>query len=455
VVAYQRRRTGLAVQPKVASAAWWYSPWWIASYVLIALAAVTLGLLLWSLGQPTDLGEGQQAPGLNSDALRQAATYALPTLIVWIVLFFLVDRYRPQRLRVLLVAVGWGGCVAVSLAYYLNSWASTRMAVIDDTSGVQAVRVAVFVAPFVEEFCKGSAVCLVAVLDRNLFTSRVSGAVLGGLAGAGFAFTENIVYYARAIVYGSYTASTGDVQAAVHQLVMLRGIYTCWAHPVFTMMTGLGVAFAVASRSKIVRVVAPITGYLGAALLHMLYNGLSSIMDTTVLTQLYLMAGLPLVVLVAIRVVMSAVKQGRVVAARLTDYATMGWLPDSYALAFSRLRRRAWTVAISPWHGSVVNTWRLQRVVTQLAYVREAISRGTIDQAGLYRERELIDRIHDLAQTRALVDGTGLRPYWPWRRRRSRLISRRNAALPPGLPLQAGALPLEYSTVDPRWGPPA
>ena len=463
VVAYQRGRTGVAAQPKVGSGAWWGSPWWIASYVLIVVAGGALALLLHSLGQSTTgacpgqaVPASQTMPGLNPDALRQAAMYALPTLIVWIVLFILVDRYRPQRLRLLLVVLGWGGCVAVTLAYYVNSWASCQMAVIDDTSGVQAIRVAVFVAPFVEEFCKGSVVFLVAILDRNLFTSRVSGAVLGGLAGAGFAFTENIVYYARAIVYGSYTAGAGDVQEAVHQLVRMRGLYTCFAHPLFTLMTGVGVAFAVSSRSKIVRVVAPITGYLGAALLHMLFNGLTSIMDENSLMRLYLLMALPFVVGVAVRVVMTVVKQGQVVSARLNDYVTMGWLPESYPAAFSRLRRRAWTIVMSLWHGNVADTWRLQRDVTQLAYVREAIDRGVIDQAGLWRERELVDRIRDVAQRRALVDATGLRPYWPWRnRRRSRLFAQRNGPGSAGLPFQSGAIPVEYSAVDPRWGPPA
>lgn len=455
VVAYRRRRSGVAAQPRVKSVRWWVSPWWIVSYILIGGAAALLVHWLHALHQPTDLGQDQQVPGLNSQALAQAATYALPTLLVWIALFALVDRYRPQRLRLVLLAVGWGGCVAVVGAYYINTWAADHMAVINDTSGVQAVRAAVFVAPFVEEFCKACAICLIALVERNVLTSRVSGAVLGGLAGAGFAFTENIVYFARAIVYGSYTANTGDVQEAVHQLVMLRAVYTCFAHPLFTMMTGLGIAVAVASRSKVVRVVAPITGYLAAALLHMTFNGLSSIMDMSVLIFVYVLVVLPMIVMVALRLVLTTIRQGQLVNARLLDYVVMGWLPASYPAAFSRLRRRAWTVAISPWYGNVADTWRLQRAVTQLAYVREAIDRGTIDQAGLWRERELIDRVHDLAQRRALVDGSGLRPYWPWRHwRRVGWFRWQNPARSGGLPFQTGALPLKYSTVDPRWGPP-
>ena len=70
----------------------------------------------------------------------------------------------------------------------------------------------------------------------------------------GFAFTENIVYYARAIVYASQNIGDGDADAAVNQLVQLRGFWTSFGHPLFTIMTGLGVAIALRTRAKVIRV---------------------------------------------------------------------------------------------------------------------------------------------------------------------------------------------------------
>ena len=455
IVAYLRRRSGVGVRPKpFVSAAYWTSKWVIATYVLVVVCAGAAALLFWDLMQSRELEDGYVIPGLNGDALRTSAYYAVFTLAFWIVCFWLVDRYKPQYGKVLLLTVGWGGTAAVCLSYYANSWVGAQMAVVDQMSGVDAVRSAVFVAPFVEEFSKACIIFLIAVLDRNRFSSRVSGAVIGGLAGAGFAFTENIVYYARAIVYGSYTQGTGDVAAAVRELVMMRGVYTCFGHPLFTLMTGVGIAFAVASRSKIVRVVAPVAGYLAAAFLHMVFNGLASVMGEGGLMQVYLWFGLPMVVMVVIRVVMTSVQQGRTVYSRLTDYVTMGWLPETYPTAFSKLRRRAWTLIISMWHGNVWRTWQLQRTVTELAYLRESITRGVVDEAGLWPERELIERIRELAGKNALIDGTGLRTYLPWKRK----IRFRGSTHKPHYSGQMspaqGVVPLKYSAVDPRWGPP-
>jgi RsiW-degrading membrane proteinase PrsW (M82 family) len=372
-----------------------------------------------------------------------------------VVCFVLVDRYKPQRAVVWLLALGWGACAAVAGSYYINTWAGNQMAVINEAPGLSAQRVAVFIAPFVEEAMKACVIFLVVILDRNRFASRVSGAVVGGLAGAGFAFTENIMYYAQVIVYGSYTAGAGDVMKQLDSIVLLRGVVTCFGHPLFTVMTGLGVGFAVAARSKTVRVVAPLAGFLLAAFLHMSFNfWLPQIPDSQLMIVLFVGVW-PVVIMVALRLVMSAVAQGRTVAARLGDYVAMGWLPGVYPQAFSTLRRRGWTVVMSLWHANPVATWRLQRRVTELAVLREAITRGTIDQAGLVRENDLVDQLAGLVRAGALVDGRGLRPYWPWQaaQRRGRLsgsvaqtIAWQNATVNPAL---------KYSGVDSQWGPPA
>ena len=67
---------------------------------------------------------------------------------------------------------------------------------------------------------------LIAMIARYRLTSQVSVIVLAGLSAAGFAFTENIIYYARAIVYASENIGVGDADAVVDQLVRLRGVWT-------------------------------------------------------------------------------------------------------------------------------------------------------------------------------------------------------------------------------------
>lgn len=71
----------------------------------------------------------------------------------------------------------------------------------------------------------------IALLVRYQLVTKLNGVALAGLSAAGFAFTENIIYYARAIMYASSTINTGDAEQAVRELVWLRGFWTAFRHP--------------------------------------------------------------------------------------------------------------------------------------------------------------------------------------------------------------------------------
>ncbi|MDR0960370.1 MAG: PrsW family intramembrane metalloprotease [Propionibacteriaceae bacterium] len=393
-----------------------HSKWtWIFLILLAGYAACGL-VVYFDLGATQTYEDGSFVPGLNDDALVQSAKYALPTLAFWTILYLLIDRFRPQRLIVWALALGWGGLAAMCFSLYANTWAASQMAVLGLAPGMSDPRPAIYIAPFIEEASKGTILFIIAFLARDRIVSAVSGVVLGALAGAGFAFSENIVYYARAIVYGSYTASTGDLQAAVRELVLLRGLYTCFGHPTFTAMIGLGLAVGVRHRSKIVRVIAPAAGFLAAALLHMLFNGISSIVSGDALIYVYLLFGLPFAIGTLILVIRTAVRQARLIRERLGDYVVMGWLPQRYPALFASLKNRIWSLLMSPWYGSVIATWRLQQAVTELAYLRDRVTRGVVGDGGRERERELIGVIRRARAAKGLETAAGLRPYL-WRRK--------------------------------------
>jgi hypothetical protein len=231
------------------------------------------------------------------------------------------------------------------------------------------------------------------------------------------------------------------------------------------MMTGLGVAVAVRHRSKTVRVVAPLAGYLTAAFLHMSFNTIvtQELVDPTVSDYLYMLVLLPLALVMAGLAVMWSRRQGGLIAQRLTDYVVMGWLPPTYPALFSRWWTRTKAILASPWHGNIVSTIRLQNAVTELAFLRDAITRGIADAGAAWREHELLGLISDLRARRAIENPRGLRPYVT-RAGRAKV----GLGLPLGRPAGAVAsLPggpvtqpvasgptLQYSAVDPRWGPP-
>jgi hypothetical protein len=246
-------------------------------------------------------------------------------------------------------------------------------------------------------------------------------------------------------------------------------------------MIGIGLAVALRSKSKTVRVVAPLAGFCAAAFLHMAFNTTATLVQGPSLLFIYLGVALPLVIGLIIFVVRQLFREGRLIRERLLDYVRVGWLPEGDPAALSRLRTR--TRAI--WHAvflgpdAFLSTIRLQRSVTELAYLRDAMTRGLVDQIGVEREKVLLTRIRTV-RGRAVVHPEG-RPAYPSLRRRPATVP---AYAPPNFPGPAGlggnypaaiaypaptgvpagvpppaSVPLgqtatQYSEVDPNWKPP-
>ncbi|MDR1513900.1 MAG: PrsW family intramembrane metalloprotease [Propionibacteriaceae bacterium] len=465
VIAYERNRAGV---PQRSDRPWWrrlVHPWFAVAVGVVALEVFSLTWMYRYMTAGTTTEDGTYIPGFNDDALWLAAKYAFPTMAVLSLLFMAADRFRPQRLWLWLLALTWGGSVACAGSLFLNEWTSSRLAVMWWEPGYDSARLAVFIAPFVEEAMKAAVLFLIAIVDRGRITSRVSGIALAGLAAVGFAFTENIVYYGQVLVYGSYQASMGEVMEVLKQYVMVRGVQLCFGHPLFTVMAGLGIAVACRHRSKTVRVVAPITGYLAAALLHMCFNTVVTpeLVPTQAFSRIYVLVMLPMVLGLVLLVRWNVRRQGRLIAQRLTDHVVMGFLPAAYPGLFSRLGTRAKAILASAWWGNPVATVRLQNAVTELAFLRDAVSRGVADEGALWREHELIGLIARLRSQRAIENPQGLRPYFT-RRGRDKISSGLPLGLPAGIassqPTGSTAAPavggsLRSSAVDPRWGPPA
>jgi len=453
---------------------------WV-TVVMIVVYLVAL-LLLYQQVVPDRELPGGTLPGLGTEAIPIAIKYAAVTAIPLSVLFLWADRYRPQRFWVWLMTFGWGACVATYVSAQVNTWAARHLSIIGDGDPATAARAAVYVAPFVEEAAKATVLFWLAILMRYQWVSRLSGIVLAGLSGAAFAFTENILYYGRVYRYAARTFGQVPPLEALQNLFVLRGLVTFFGHPLFTAMTGIGLAIALRSKSKIVRVVAPLAGYGVAVFLHMAFNATASLMQGGNLLFIYLAVALPFVLGMIIFVVRQLYREGRLIRERLTDYVRLGWLPESDPQAMSRLRTRLRAL----WHAffegpnTFLATIRMQRAVTELAYLRDALTRGIIDQTGRVREKELFARIRAI-RAEAVVLPEGRAAYPTLRRRRIPALQAYappsypgpaglggnypapNAfPAPPGLPQGASAaasVPLgqtatQYSEVDPSWKPP-
>ncbi|MGW4650614.1 PrsW family intramembrane metalloprotease [Kitasatospora sp. NPDC004289] len=116
---------------------------------------------------------------------------------------------------------------------------------------------------------------------RSSPRTLAAGVVLGGVTACGFAFTENALYLGRAFTDDQQDRldsiglgaepSLRDYDSTVHTFV-LRGLLSPFAHPLFTALTGLGIAIALTTgRRWAARLAAPV-GLLLSMSLHGAWN---------------------------------------------------------------------------------------------------------------------------------------------------------------------------------------
>ena len=403
---------------------WWQrllrSPLFWMALILLPLYYWMLYDQYWLLHPDREFEDGTRALGLTNESIKLGAYWAMWTLLAYTALFILLDRFRASNPVVWLLSLGWGACASTWFSIYVNTWMGTAMATTQANADAGS-RAAVFSAPFVEEFAKATILVLLVILWRNKIVSRLSIITLSGLCAVGFAFTENIIYYARVWMQATNDITIAEPKESFMELVMLRGLYTSFGHPLFTMMTGAGLAIGLGARSKWVRVMAPVAGYLLSCAGHMLFNGLASTNHPdNLMTQWYM--GLGLVGVIIVSLIVSIIGNAQLIRARLTDYQRAGWLTERDVELFGRPTRRFKLLLYALFRGP--RTWwrtsKLVRRVTELAYLRNAMTRGTVAAPGDDHAHDLILEIHELQQV-AFSDYAGHPMIPPRKKKRSQL----------------------------------
>ena len=260
------------------------------------------------------------------------AALAFPLILVVI---FWLDRYEPEPTRYRLAALGWGGVIAVILSFVVESVASL-------VTGNEAFVSGAIVAPVVEETGKGLFLVAVVLLRRSQIHGLLDGVVYGALVGVGFAFVEDILYYLSALADGG--------AAGLTTTVVLRGVMSPFAHPLFTSATGLGFGIGLTSRSPAKRVVAPILGFLTAVVLHGIWNGSAFYGARNFLTA-YAVVMLPLLIVVVTVTIWARSREGRMLVAALQQTVQMGWTRPEEVRWVARLSDRVSARRYARLHG--------------------------------------------------------------------------------------------------------
>ncbi len=311
----------------------------------------------------------------------------LPLLgVLWVVR--LIDRWEPEPPRLLAVALAWGGIASVAIALGVDFVLLVLFG--PDTDAVSAAMSSVVQAPIVEEIAKGLGVLLILWIGRRHFDGPVDGIVYGAMVGAGFAFTENILYFADSLTAGG----VGQVTVTF----VLRGILSPFAHVMFTAATGFAVGLSVRRGRRGGHVFGPWVGGVAAAiLLHAVWNGSAAFAD---FLALYVTLQVPLFIVFVIGIVLLRREESRLTRDRLRDYADAGWLTSAEVdmLATRPGRRRAldWARAIPGDRSPAMRA--LIAEATRLAAGRQRALTGR-DPSALADERAHLERMAQLRRS--------------------------------------------------------
>ncbi|MDX3549461.1 PrsW family intramembrane metalloprotease [Streptomyces europaeiscabiei] len=304
-----------------------------------------------------------------------------------------LDRVEPGPWHNLVFAFAWGACAAALIAIVANSFATRWIATATaDPSHADALGATV-IAPVVEETAKAAAVLLVFLFRRRHFTGIVDGVVIAGFTATGFAFTENILYLGTA--FGTDQLSGGSGLASVTAATFfVRVIMSPFAHPLFTVLTGIGFGIAAFSaewqRGR--RVLVPVAGLLLAMGMHAVWNG-SATFGEYGFFAVYAAFMVPAFGLLTWLVIWARQRELRTVREALPAYAAAGWLTpaEPYVLGSMRARRVAREYAAHHFgKAGARSVAEYEAYATQLAFLRHRGLRGRAGDGFALRERELL-----------------------------------------------------------------
>jgi RsiW-degrading membrane proteinase PrsW (M82 family) len=336
--------------------------------LVVVMAVGGIGVLVW-VG--LSIGLTALLVGLG------AALIPVPFLVTG---FLWLDRYEPEPIKYLAFCLGWGACVATAGAALLNNgtaWLVGR-------AHLPSALVAVVGAPLAEETLKALGPLALFLLRRRAFSGVVDGIVYCGLSATGFAMMENILYLGGL----GYTAGAqkGGVAGGVVGLILLfyaRIVFSGFAHPLFTAMTGIGLGVAARSGVKWVRLLAPVAGWLTAMILHGSWNLMLTLATETRQEFIALYGYLAVMMPIFLGMVGFALWlrswEGRLTQRILPEYVRAGWLspPEVAALATMgrRLSARTWARRVAGVSGAKAMSG-FQFAATRLALLRDGMRRG-------------------------------------------------------------------------------
>jgi len=340
--------------------------------VLVVLGAAAMLLVLALSGAPRTM--------LMATVLATIPVIPLVGCYLWL------DRYEPEPRRLLAAGLLWGGFVATAAALVLQGVGGLFVGLDSDAS-------LAVVAPVTEEATKGAFLLLLLWWRRAELDGILDGIVYAGMVGIGFAFVENILYLAAA--YNGTDGTGPGGTSALTATFVVREVFSPFAHPFFTSFTGIGVGVAVGSRSTLVRLLAPVVGYLCAVTAHALWNA-STIFGAENFILVYLVLMAPAFLVTVGFAVWARRAESRMLAASLGDAARRGLIPATDIGWVVDLGARRRSRAFAKQYGGEQGLRAMrdyQQAVIELGFLHSRYLRGTPPPDFAARGHDYVARI--------------------------------------------------------------
>lgn len=305
---------------------------------------------------------------------------AVLTTVMW------VDRWEPEPRRYLILAFAWGAGVATGGAMFINTRAFMVVAASSDATAAEFISTGI-VAPIAEEVLKGSFLIGLLIWRSRLMNSAVDLIVYSATIASGFAFTENVLYFAR-----------GASQGMLGTVFFGRAIMSPFAHIIFTSALAIVLATVMFNKRTHLWWAVP-TGLAFAILLHAAWN-ITAILAGAEFFTVFLSIHVPVFVGFVATVIYLRRRERRNIISNLRQYADSGWFAghevDMLGSLPQRAQARSWASRFGVRAG--IEMAEFQRTATALGLNRQRMlhaSRKNIDEVPALQkiEAELLREI--------------------------------------------------------------
>ena len=331
---------------------------------------------------------------LGSEAFILCGILALIPLGICLLGLHWIDRWEPEPRGALVFAFLWGAGVSVAITLLLGGPVNQVLAMLLPLTPSD-VLATVIQAPLLEEAAKGLGVLVLVFVRRSHFDGPLDGIVYAGVVGAGFAFTENILYFSAALF------EAGGVGLQLGFVFVLRGLFSPFAHVLFTAAVGLCLGIAV-RKPGAGRILGGFAAGLAAAVAgHMFWNGgMALVADDFFL--FYFLLQVPLFALAVTGVSWLRRQERLLTGQRLGEYAAAGWFTPAEVNLLSTPAGRRQALHWAGAFGAKALMRAFIREATHLALIRQQLVNGRDPEKNSLRERRLLT---DLTRTRTRLLG--------------------------------------------------